>query len=179
MGIERRGQFNNPNQIVILHKDNRVSPANPQVQKERDLVLWAKEEGCLGILTDKQRPVVEERYLSQEGVIVSFGLAVQNSGANGARITRMALYFANRDAIAKLERVSKGEEPIKREKRAVDIGKMKKMLDEGWLEEDVAKELGCSKTTLGRRIRRYRDELELNIKIGRPPEKYGRNGQVS
>ena len=168
MGIENRGQSNNPNQIVILQKDNRLSIANPQVQKERNLVLWAEGEGRLDILTRTERPVIEERYLSQEGVVVSFGLIREKSKENGAKITRMALYFAKRSAIAKLARVSKGEEPIKREKRAVDIGQMKKMLDAGRLEKDVAKELKCSITTLGRRIRRYRDELKLNIKRGRP-----------
>ena len=168
MGIESREQSSNPNQIGILQKDNRLCPASWQVQEERDLVLWAQEEGYLDILTDKQRRVIEERYLSQENVIVSFGLAAQKSKENGAKITHMALYFANRYAIAKLVRVSRGEEPIKPEEKTVDIGKMKTMLDEGWLEEDVASELGCSKTTLGRRIRRYRDELGLNIKRGRP-----------
>lgn len=170
MGIENRGQFNNPNQIVILQKDNRLCPASPQVQEERDLVLWAEREGRLDILTEKQRPVIEERYLSQQGVVVSFGLAVQKSQENGANITRMALYFSNRSAIAKLARVSKGEEPIKGgiKKLEIDINKMKKMLDEGRLEEAVAKELGCSKTTLVRRIRRHRNELGLNIKRGRP-----------
>lgn len=165
MGIENREQ------VVILQKDNRLCPASWQVQQERDVVLWAKTEGHLGILTKTERPVVVERYLSQQGVVVSFGLSAQKSNENGTQITRGALYLDNRRAIAKLVRANKGEEPIKPsggKALEIDIGRMKEMLDEGWLEGDVARELGCSKTTLVRRIRCYRDELKLNIKRGKP-----------
>lgn len=162
MGIENRGQ------IVILQKDNFLRPASWKVQVQRKLALWAEEEGCLNILTDRERPVIEERYLRQRGVVVSFGLIAQKSEDNGAKITRAALHYTNRDAIVKLAQVSKGGEPIKRERKAVDINKMKKMLDEGRIEEDVARELGCSINTLGRRISYYRDALELKIRRGRP-----------
>lgn len=92
--------------VVILEKSNHVRRASPQVQEARNLVLRASQEGYLDSLTETQRPIVEERYLSEKGMVVSFKLVQERLGVN---VTRSALHFAHRSGIERLRRMNRGE----------------------------------------------------------------------
>lgn len=156
MGIENRGQFSlaSSDHVMILQRNSHLCLASQQVQEKRDFVLRASQKGHLDVLTEKQRQTVGERYLSEAGIVVSFGLITERLGIN---VTRSAIQQNEKSAIRRLKRLRRGES-TSRPKLEIDPDTRELLLQNKHLSIDaLCKMVGHSEKI----VVRWREELGI------------------
>lgn len=135
-----------------------------------DTVKKAFDDGQFVYLTPKQRAIMTQLYLMEDGPLrpepLTFAQCARLVHTNGKLIQD-----AHRRALGRLERVRRGEPPIRSRKGlTLNLDEVRSLFEAGWTRPEVAKELGCSVDTLVKKTDPLRRSGELKIRRGRPPK---------
>ena len=120
--------------IVILSIDGVLRRASPKIEERKRLAEWGSEAGYLDTLPERQRLIIEERY-GEEGLVLSFEVLAERHGVN---LTRQAFQDADRRGIRRLQGVRLKVLYADPEKSGADI----------------AAEIGCSRVTVYKRLKK-------------------------